>query len=303
MRKINYLIALAKIGHFGRAAEACHISQPAFSSAIQHLEEELGVTLIQRGHRFMGLTPEGERILQRAQQLAADWESLKQEATLASHQLTGTLRLGAIPTTLAVTPLFTDAYRKQYPGIHFELTSLCAEQIIRKLDSFELDMGLTYLEDPRLQGFNVLPLYRENHVLLARQLNIGESLQTLDWKAAAKLPLCLLTPNMQNRQLINSAFRKARVKPNIVVETDSIFALYAHVRCAGLFAIVPHSLLNLIEMRQEVAAIPLEPILSRDVGLIVRRHEMPSPLQDTAWNIAQSLELQQRFDAMITLGY
>lgn len=72
MKKLNYLIALARIGHFGRAAEACHISQPAFSSAIKHLEEELGVTLVRRGQRFMGLTPEGERVLLRAQRLAAD---------------------------------------------------------------------------------------------------------------------------------------------------------------------------------------------------------------------------------------
>ncbi|GAB4266786.1 MAG: hypothetical protein Kow0065_17550 [Methylomicrobium sp.] len=60
MKKLHYLIALANIGHFGRAAQACHISQPAFSSAIRHLEEELGVTLIKRGRQYIGLTPAGE---------------------------------------------------------------------------------------------------------------------------------------------------------------------------------------------------------------------------------------------------
>ncbi|MDO8845652.1 LysR family transcriptional regulator [Methylicorpusculum sp.] len=87
--KLNYLIALAKIGHFGRAAEACHIFQTDFSSAIQNLEEELGVTLVLRGQRFMGLSPAGERILQRAQPLAADWESLMQEAATSAGQLSG----------------------------------------------------------------------------------------------------------------------------------------------------------------------------------------------------------------------
>ncbi|MCD2451480.1 LysR family transcriptional regulator [Methylicorpusculum oleiharenae] len=162
MKKLNYLIALARIGHFGRAAEACHISQPAFSSAIQNLEEELGVTLVLRGQRFMGLTPAGERILQRAQRLAADWESLKQEAATSAGQLSGSLRVGVIPTGVAVSPLLTEACLSDYPCMGFKLYSLSAELIISKLDAFELDFGLTYLEDPRLQGFNVLPLYREN---------------------------------------------------------------------------------------------------------------------------------------------
>ena len=303
MKKINYLIALAKIGHFGRAADACHISQPTLSSAIQHLEEELGVTLIQRGQKFVGLTPEGEKILIRAQRLASDWEALKQEAALCKQQLTGTLRIGAIPTTLAVEPLLTAAYRNTYPNLRFQLFSHCAEQIIRRLDEFELDFGLTYLEDPRLQGFKVLPLYQERHVLLARQAELVEFSAPLDWQTAAQLPLCLLTPNMQNRQLIDAAFRDAGVKPNIVVETDEVFSVYAHVRCAGLFAIVPHSLLSLIEMRQEVSAIPLEPLLTRQIGLIARQQNLELPIQQAAWKITEQLNLQKRFDALIDFIY
>ncbi len=303
MKKINYLIMLAKIGHFARAAEACHISQPTLSSAIQHLEEELGVTLIQRGQRFIGLTPEGEKILVRAQRLAADWEGLKQEAALCKQQLTGTLRIGAIPTTLAISPLLTEAYRDVYPNLMFQLFSYSSEQIMRRLDGFELDFGLTYIEDPRLQGFKVLPLYQERHVLLARQPELVEFSTQLDWQTVAQLPLCVLTPNMQNRQLLDAAFREAKVKPNIVMETDSVFALYAHVRCARLFSIVPHSLLSLIEMRQEVSAVPLHPILTRQIGLIARQQNLDMPIQQAAWRIAEGLNLQRRFDALIDFIY
>ena len=80
IRQINYLLALSKTEHFGRAAEACHVSQPALSTAIQHLEEELGVTIIRRGQRFQGFTKEGERLLQWARILAQDWECMRQEA-------------------------------------------------------------------------------------------------------------------------------------------------------------------------------------------------------------------------------
>lgn len=302
MRKIDYLITLAKIKHFGRAAEACHVSQPTLSSAIQHLEDELGVTLFKRGQKFVGLTSEGERILAHAQRLSSNWDALKQEAALCKEQLAGQLKIGAIPTTLAVVPLLTESYRKNHPHIRFQIFSLCAEKIIHQLDSFELDFGLTYLNDQRLKGFKTLPLYQERHVLLARQ-ELNAPKKSLSWQEVAQLPLCLLTTNMQNRQLLDAAFREANVKPNIIVETDSIFALYAHVRCAGLFAIVPHSLLTLIEMRQEVTAVPLTPILSREIGLVARHEHLEMPVQQATWHLAKQLNLQARFDALIDFVY
>jgi len=275
IRQIHYLLALAKTRHFGRAAEISHVSQPSLSTAIQHLEEELGIIIIKRGQRFQGFTEEGERILQWAQVLARDWEGLKQAAKQYSHQLTGTLRMGAIPTTLAVTPLLTGPVQTEYSGIAIKLVSLCAEELIQQLDRFELDVGLTYLDDARLKGFNTLPLYRERHVLLAQ--------------------------NMQNRRLIDAAFREANVSPKVMLETDSIFTLYSHVRSAGLYSVVPHSMLNQFESHPAVLAIPLSPELTREVGLIIRRQDLLSPIQDATWKMAKNLNLQKRFDALMSV--
>ncbi|OAI23106.1 MULTISPECIES: LysR family transcriptional regulator [Methylomonas] len=303
IRQIHYLLALAKTGHFGRAAEISHVSQPALSTAIQHLEEELGITIIKRGRRFQGFTEEGERILQWARILAEDWEGLRQTATQCNQQLTGVLRIGAIPTTLAVTPLLTQPVQSEYPGIAIQLVSHCAEELMRQLDSFELDLGLTYLEDPRLKGFKTLPLYIERHVLLARNPDPGLIKSSLSWRDIAGLPLCLLTQNMQNRRLIDAAFREADVSPNVMLETDSISALYAHVRSAGLYSVAPHSMLIQFETHQDITAIPLTPELSRPVGLIIRRQDLFSPIQDAAWRMAQQLDLQQQFDSLIATGY
>ncbi|QFY41500.1 LysR family transcriptional regulator [Candidatus Methylospira mobilis] len=299
IRQIHYLLALAKTGHFGRAAEACNVTQPALSTALQHLEEELKVTIVQRDQRFQGFTPEGERLLQWARILAQDWEGMRQEAALCNQQLVGSLRLGAIPTTLAVAPLLTEPCLAKFPGVRIKLVSLSMEDLIQQLDGYELDLGLTYLEDPRLKGFRVLPLYRERHVLLARDASFRVTSGHLSWADAANLPLCLLTPNMQNRRVIDAAFRDAGVYPNVALETDSVFALYSHVRCAGLYSVVPHSLLSLFEMRQEVTVIPLKPELSRPIGLISRKQDNTPPVQEAAWNIALSLDLQARFDTLI----
>jgi DNA-binding transcriptional LysR family regulator len=299
IRQIHYLLALAKTGHFGRAAEACNVTQPALSTGLQHLEEELKVTLVQRDQRFQGFTPEGERMLKWARILAQDWEGMRQEAALCNQQLIGSLRLGAIPTTLAVVPLLTEPYLAKFPGVRIKLVSLSMETLIQQLDGYELDLGLTYLEDPRLKGFRVLPLYRERHVLLARDAEFRVTTGHLSWADVANLPLCLLTPNTQNRRIIDAAFREAGVSPRVVLETDSVFALYTHVRCAGLYSVVPHSLLSLFEMRQEVTVIPLKPELSRPIGLISRKQDNTPPVQEAAWNIALSLDLQARFDTLI----
>jgi DNA-binding transcriptional LysR family regulator len=296
IRQLDYLVTLAREKHFARAAEACHVSQPALSAAVRHLEEELGVSIVQRGQRFVGFTPEGERLLDWARQTLAAWEGLRQEASVARTQrLHGTLRLGAIPTTMPIVGLLTGPYRAAHPDLHQLVQSLSMDEIVRRLDDFEIDLGLTYLEDPRLSGFRTLPLYRERHVLVARDAAMLGHAREMNWQQAAELPLVLLTPNMQNRRVIDAAFRAAKVVPRVVVETDSVFALYSHVRCAELCSIVPHSLLALFEMREELEAVPLTPELTRCIGLIARDHDPAPPMVAAAWEITRTLDLEARF--------
>ncbi|GGI55112.1 LysR family transcriptional regulator [Oxalicibacterium solurbis] len=300
VRQLDYLVTLAREKHFARAAEICCVSQPALSAAVRNLENELGVAIVQRGQRFQGFTPEGERILDWARQTLAALEGLKQEASLSRVRLTGTLRFGAIPTTMPIVSLLTGPCRMQHANLQQLVLSLSSEEIMRRLDDFELDVGLTYLEDQRLNGFHVQPLYRERYMLLARdRAALGER-REIDWKAAAELPMCLLTPDMQNRRIVDAAFRRAEVQSNVVVETDSVFALYAQVRHAELYSVVPHSLLCLFEPGGEMAAIPLVPELSRSIGLISLAHDPCSPIVIAARNIAMQIDLQTRFDRYLS---
>ncbi len=301
IRQLEYLVTLARERHFARAAEICCVSQPALSAGIRHLEEELGVSIVQRGHRYVGLSPEGERILEWAKQTVAAWEGLRQEASSARAHLNGTLRIGAIPTTIPIVPFLTGPYRAAYPEMHQLVQSLSSEEIVRRLDSFDLDLGLTYLEDEPLEGFRVWPLYRERYVLLAKNAQTLGNPAEMGWAEAATLPLCLLTENMQNRRIITAAFRRAQSQPLVVIETDSIFALYSHVLCADVFSIVPHSLLSLLELRQELTAIPLVPELTRPIGLIALQHDPLPPIVAAAWATTQSLDLETIFAASSNL--
>ena len=106
------------------------MSQPALSSAIRSLEKELGIMIVQRGRRYMGLTTEGERVLVWAQQTLASLSHMREDATVAKSTMTGTLRIGAIPTTMTVAAFVTGPCRKAYPNIRYTVSALSAEAIV-----------------------------------------------------------------------------------------------------------------------------------------------------------------------------
>ncbi|MGC2030557.1 MAG: LysR family transcriptional regulator [Steroidobacteraceae bacterium] len=294
IRQLEYLVTLARERHFAKAAEACHVSQPALSSAIRGLEKELGVMIVQRGRRYMGLTLEGERVLAWAQQTLASLSHMREDASTAKADMSGTLRIGAIPTTMTIVAFLTRECFAAYPNIRYTLSSLTADAIVNQLDHFELDLGLTYLDDKVIEGFEKLALYDERYVLLAdRKVALDSG---LTWEQAARLPLCLLTGKMRNRQVIEAAFRRAGVQPKVILETDSLFSLYAHVSESGLFSVVPHSLLNFFDLKNRVQARPLLPQLTRAIGLIARNQPSLAPITGAVWEIARGLNLQSRFD-------
>jgi DNA-binding transcriptional LysR family regulator len=297
-RQLEYLVTLAREKHFAKAADACHVSQPALSSAIRGLEKELGVMIVQRGRRYMGLTIEGERILAWAQQTLASLSYMRADTSVAKSAMTGTLRIGAIPTTMTVAAFLTGPCISVYPNIRYALSSLTADTIVSQLDHFELDLGLTYLDDTVIEGFEKLHLYDERYVLLAdRKVSLEP---TLTWEQAARQPLCLMTGKMRNRQIIDVAFRRAGVQPTIILETDSLVSLYAHVSEAGLFSIVPHSLLNFFDLENRVQARPLLPQLTRAIGLIARNQPALAPITGAVWEIARGLNLQLQFDSALS---
>jgi DNA-binding transcriptional LysR family regulator len=293
IRQLEYLATLAREKHFARAAEACHVSQPALSSGIRSLEKELGVVIVQRGRRFLGFTDEGERVLAWAQQTLASLSNMREDAVVAKSSMAGLLRIGSIPTTMPITAYLTAACRLKYPNVRYRVVSLSAAAIISHLDEFELDLGLTYLDEQVIEGFESLPLFEERYVLLAGRGAVLEP--SVTWEQAARLPLCLLTGRMRNRQIVDAAFRRAGVKADVLLETDSLFSLYAHVSEAGLYSIMPHSLLKFFDT-QNVQMRPLKPQLTRAIGLIARNRPSLAPITGAVLELARNLGLQARFD-------
>ncbi len=299
IRQLNYVVALAREQHFGRAAAACNVSQPALSGAIRSIEEELGVVIVQRGRRFEGFTKDGERVLAWARRVLADCEGLRQDARASEEDPVGTLRMGAIPASLPLVPMLTQGCLQRYPRMRHQIYTLSAAEILRKIGNFELDIGLSYLDDDRLGAFETVPVFRERYVLVAGDEAMFEGMASMSWADAANLPLCLFTTNMQCRHGMDAAFAAAGVTAVPRVETDSMTVLYAHVRRAGLYSILPHSVLCLTDSAEQLCSRPMSPQLQRDIGLVLLAQQPHGPLLDAAMRSFRDLDLQGWVDGFL----
>ena len=282
IRQLQYLAALAREKHFTRAAQACNVTQPTLSGRIRQLEQELGVPIVERGQRYIGLTPEGERVLKWAHLILDNWQSLTQELgqiRSKTGELVGRLALGVIPSALPMVSLLTRAMQQAHPSVEFTVLSHSSEEILRALHDFSIEAGVTYLDNEPVEGLMQAPLYRERYCLFVSGAHPLAAKATVTWLEAAQEPLCLLTPNMQNRRIIDRAFLAANVQPSPRLETNSITNLFASVRTMGLASIMPEYFQNVLGPMEGVKAVPLaEPKVEHAVGLVAMSREQQSPL-------------------------
>src|SRR5262249_12826560 len=187
-----FIIALAREKHFGRAAETCRVSQPTLSAGIKQLEDVFGVLLVQRGSRFRGFTPEGERVLEWARRIVGDARAMRQDIDALKRGLVGHVRIAAIPTALAMTAMLTTPYRAKHPDVRFSIVSKTSIEVLRLLDNLEVDAGLTYLDNEPVGKVNTVPLYLEEYRLLTSPSGMLGDRDSVTWEEVSQIPLCLL---------------------------------------------------------------------------------------------------------------
>jgi len=294
LKQLAYLVALAREQHFARAARACNISQPTLSGAIRALEEELGVPLVERGHRFTGLTAEGLMILEHAKRILAELDTIGQSISDVRKGLKGRLRLGAIPTALPLVAAITGPFSERYPAVTLTIMSLTSNAIQNAVDNFDIDVGITYLDNEPLDRVISKPLYAETYVLLTRSDSALAKRDIIGWAEAADLNLCLLTPDMQNRRILDGIFRSVGKAPVPVMETNSIFNLCSHAAVPGWVSIVPSQLPRFFGIPAGLKALKLvEPTASRSVGLIIADRQPQSPLAQSLMAMSGPLPIEQ----------
>ncbi|MEU6717303.1 LysR family transcriptional regulator [Nonomuraea sp. NPDC046802] len=300
LRQLEYLVALARERHFARAAASCHVSQPSLSAAIRKLERELDVPLVRRGRKFSGLTPEGERVVLWAHRILSDVDGLRQDLSRMRGGLSGTLRMGAIPTALTAASLLTTPFCERYPHVRVLLTSLSSREIARRLAEFEIDMAMTYLDDEEDLGeVRTSPLYEERYLLLTPSDGELADRRVARWAEVAALPLCLLAPEMRNRRILDANFRAAGAVAVPAIETDTVSALFAHVATHRWSSVIAHAWLHMFGVPEGMRVVRLErPAREPSVGLVAAGTG-PEPMMARALrDIARDLDLREVFDRL-----
>ena len=288
--KLEFILALAREKHFGRAAEACGVTQPTLSAGVKQLEDQMGVLLVNRGSRFQSFTPEGQRVLEWARRIVGDSRTMREEINSLKLGLSGRLRLAAIPTALAMVAALTTPYREKHPNVQFTIYSRTSIEILDLLDNLEIDAGITYLENEPIGRVSNVPLYREHYRLLTSADAPLGNRDSVTWAEVAQVPLCLLTPDMQNRRIIDRLLKGAGGESRPTLESDSMILLYSHVRTGRWASVMPAKIADTLGLTDTIRAIPItQPKAVQTIGLVVLQREPMTPT--TAALVAEARRL------------
>jgi DNA-binding transcriptional LysR family regulator len=290
--KLEMLLALAREQHFGRAAEACGVTQPTLSAGLKQLEETLGVLLVNRQSRFIGFTPEGQRVLDWARRIVADARAMRQEIGALKRGLSGHLRIAAIPTALPMVAALTTPFRTRHPEVEFSILSRNSLDVLAMLENIEIDAGLTYLDNEPLGRVRAVALYHERYRLITAADSPLGARAEVTWAEVGRIPLCLLTPDMQNRRIIDRRLREAGVEPRPTLQSNSMVVLFSHVRTGAWSSVMPAQVADTLGLTDPIRAIPIKETAAPPlVGLVYPQREPMSPL--TAALVAEARQLSQ----------
>jgi len=293
--KLEFILALAREKHFGRAAEVCGVTQPTLSAGVKQIEENFGVLLVNRGSRFQSFTPEGERVLDWARRIVGDARAMREEVHALKHGLSGRLRIAAIPTTLAMVEKLTTPYRARHPNVQFTIYSRNSLEILDLLENLEIDAGITYVENEPLGRVGTVPLYHERYRLLTSSDAPLGNRASVTWAEVAQVPLCLLTPDMQNRRIIDRLLKSAGSEVRPTLESDSMILLYSHVRTGRWASVMPAKIADTLGLTDTIRAIPItQPEAVQTIGLVVPSREPMTPI--TAALVAEARRVAASLD-------
>jgi DNA-binding transcriptional LysR family regulator len=303
IRQFRYLVAVAEERHFGRAAQRCNVTQPSLSSGIKQLELELGVPIFLRGRgqRFHGLTAEGERVAVWSRAVLAYCDAMRKEVAMMQNDLTGHLRIGAMPSMSPVLPYLIENVRSKYPGVRVDVQFIGNEAMKLGLNNFSLDVALTYLDKADLGRKNTLPIYTEQLSLLVPDRAEFQHCDTITWKKAAQLPLAMLRSSMHERRFVDQVFNSVGCSPVARVESESILHLMFQVQFTELCTIIPSHFAHAPGLHRGTRALRLvDPIVTQEVGLFWAEGEIVLPMANAFVAIVQKLnksgELRKRLE-------
>ncbi|ENY72487.1 LysR family transcriptional regulator [Aeromonas diversa CDC 2478-85] len=276
IKQLRYFYELAQHRHFARAAKACFITQPTLSASITALEKSLGTELVVRNSQFVALTEAGEVVLRHAERMLLEQESMHQELSLFTGELSGLLRIGIIPqSSVDIMPLLR-RFNSLHPNVALRLSVLTHATLLEQLELHQCDIGLGFdepLSDHQRRHLDVR-VRRPNQMAVLSPCDGREPCAPLTLHDLLPHPLLLPSRSMQFRRYFDQAAEQAGLQFKVVLETDSLFHLVSAVNHGLGSAVVSAGLAATAGQLLDVCC---QPLLGAEAGttvFIARRHSV-----------------------------
>ncbi len=290
-RALQYFVKLAELKHFSKAADACFVSQPTLSTQIRKLEEELGVSLVERAPRKIMLTPIGEDIAHRARHVLRDIEHIKDAARRSRDPQTGTIKLGIFPTLAPyLLPHVIPVIRQRYPELRIQLAEEKTDEILNMLDQGRLDAGLLALPVEE-HGMEIEMLFEEPFVMAMPSSHPLSDKQSISLSDLEGTELLLLEEGHCLRQHALAVCEMAGAHERVDFHATSMETLRQMVAAnAGVTLMPVLSVKPPIASTENIALRPFNaPAPSRTIALVWRSS---SPLGGFLRKLAESLKVK-----------
>ncbi|MDX2163383.1 MAG: transcriptional regulator CynR [bacterium] len=268
LRQLRYLCAVARENHFTRAAETLFVTQSALSQQIQSLEQEVGVSLLDRSKRGVRLTAAGEVLVHHAQRVLHELELARVALDDLQGLQRGDLTIGVVQTVNAyMMPALVAAFAAKHPNIRLHIEELPADEIERRLEEGTLQLGISFMPaaHPQIGGE---PLFAERLALIVPLNHPLAHYDTIGIAALHEMPMIMLTRTFCTRRLWEESARMAAAQPKVVLEMNTVSSILSAVSRTNLPAILPQLVLS----EQDTLALRSielrDPTPSRQVGLL-----------------------------------
>ncbi|MFN6994539.1 MAG: LysR family transcriptional regulator [Aquincola tertiaricarbonis] len=285
--------AVAELSNFRRAAEAVHISQPAFSRRIEKLEEALGVRLLDRTTRRVSLTAVGRDFARKVQQILDELDSTLLGIRGVAATRMGEVTIACVPSTVYYyLSRVIQRYREAYPKIRVKVLDASANAVLDAVSRGEADFGLNFIgaQEPDIE---FTPLLEERFVAACRRDHALARKRRVTWQELAAFDFIAVSKSSGNRLLLDQALAGVHGRPQAVYEAQHVTTLLGLVE-AGLGVAAVPSMAMPGKDHPLLVSIPLEePVVTRHVGLIRRRGRSLSPAAQQLFDFFAELEVTQ----------
>lgn len=264
LRHLRYFKSLAEHLNFTRAAERLYITQSTLSHQIKQLEDEVGVPLFDRGGKKIALTHAGQHLLESVNRATEDLDAALRQIKALQEPLSGRLAIGATHTfSINFLGHYLGLFMKQFPLVRLEILELPAQEIEDRLMDETLDIGIAYTPCASDALWSE-PLFTESLVLVTNKQHPLASRKRLRMVELHNQPLVLLSRTFATRRLLDDFFDQAKIKPLVLVETNTVTPIISLIKS------------------QPVAAILSEKAIPAEAGLHTILLQDPAPTRTAA---------------------